>query len=131
MLPPDIDGEARRLQESRDFAAEWQVTAAGFWMNLQMLLGAAAAGLAAVASGSAFSDQNVFAGALAAAAALAAAVLASLRPGERSEEHKKAADEYHALVIDLRVFREFGVAPAQKDGKPLEILAFLEDAPSR
>jgi hypothetical protein len=127
MLPPDIDAEARRLQECCDFAAEWQVTAAGFWTNLQMFLGAAAAGLAAIASGSAFSDKNVFAGALAAAAALAAAVLASLRPGERSEEHKKAADEYHALVIDLRMFREFAVAPAEKEGQPLEVLAFLEE----
>jgi hypothetical protein len=52
MLPPEIDGEARRLQDCCDFAAEWQVTAAGFWTNLQMFLGAAAAGLAAIASGS-------------------------------------------------------------------------------
>ena len=120
-----VDTEANRLQQCCEFAAEWQVTAAGFWANAQFLLGATAAGLAAISSGTAFSDEGVVAGALAGAAALAAAVLAALRPGERSAEHKHAADDYHALAVDLRLFRELGVAPGDED-QPLGVLAAFE-----
>jgi hypothetical protein len=102
---PDNDGRATHLERCCRFDAEWQVTAAGFWTNMQMGLGAAAAGLAAVSSGSAFSEKNVLAGSLAAAAALAAAVLAALRPGERADAHQKAAVDYHALTVEVRQLR--------------------------
>jgi hypothetical protein len=102
---PEVDGRATHLERCCRFAAEWQVMAAGFWTNMQMGLGAAAAGLAAVSSGSAFSDKNVLAGSLAAAAALAAAVLAALRPGERADVHQKAAVDYHALTVEVRQLR--------------------------
>jgi hypothetical protein len=121
----DVSAEATRLQGCCEFAAEWQVTAAGFWTNVQLVLGAAAAGLAAISSGTAFSKQNVVAGILAAAAALAAAVLASLRPGERSEAHKKAADSYHALAVDLRLFTQFSGFPLDA-GSPQEALTAFE-----
>ncbi len=107
----ELKAESERLQRGCDFAAERQVAAAGFWTNIQLFLGATAAGLAAFASGSAFSDQNVLAGILAAAAALAAAVLASLRPGERAAAHQRAARSYHALGVDIRIFRDFDAKP--------------------
>ena len=106
MPPADVTGEIDRVQRCCDFAAEWQVTAAGFWTNVQLFLGAAAAALAAVSSGSAFSNQDVLAGSLAAAAALAAAVLASLRPQERAEAHQAAAAAYHALAVEARLARD-------------------------
>src|SRR4051794_29742592 len=96
--PGDISRESETLQRSCEFKAEWQGTAAGFWGNVQVFLGSAAAVLAAVSSGSAFSNKSELAGALAAAAALAAAVLASLQPSERAEGHQRAAGAYHALA---------------------------------
>ena len=74
----ELKAESERLQRGCDFAAERQVAAAGFWTNIQLFLGATAAGLAAFASGSAFSDQNVRAGILAAEAA--SPRVGSLRP---------------------------------------------------
>jgi hypothetical protein len=108
----NVRAEAEDLRSRAEFAAEWQATAVGFWSNVELVLGSLAAGLAAISSGTAFSDQKVIAGSLAAVAALAAAVLAALRPGERSHAHKKAADEFHALAVDLRLFGKFGAADA-------------------
>ena len=105
-----------RLMRRSEFAAEWQVTAAGFWTNVQLFLGAAAAALAAVTSGTAFSNHSVWAGSLAAAAALAAAVLASLRPAERAEAHQQAAAAFHRLAVDARLLIESGATP--QDGTP-------------
>ncbi len=122
-VPPlDVDAEAERLQRRCEFAAEWQVTAAGFWTNLQFFLGATAAALAAVSSGSAFSDHSVLAGSLAAAAALAAAVLASLRPAERAEAHQQAAAAFHALAVDARLFRQLDPPPEQQAREALTTL---------
>jgi hypothetical protein len=108
MANNEIGAEVERLQRSFEFAAEWQITAAGYWANMQFFLGTAAAALAAVSSGTAFSKQSTIAGALAAAAALAAAVLASLRPAERAEQHQQAAAQYHALAVEARLLRGFG-----------------------
>jgi hypothetical protein len=110
----DVRAEAEELRSSAEFAAEWQATAVGFWSNVELVFGSLAAGLAAISSGTAFSNQKVIAGSLAAAAALAAAVLAALRPGERSQAHEKAADEFHALAVDLRLFGRFGAADGAK-----------------
>jgi hypothetical protein len=107
----EIRFEAERLQRCCEFAAERQVTAASFWTNMRLFLGAAAAALAAFSSGFAFSEQHVLAGILAAAAALAAAVLASLGPAERSQAHQRAAGSYYALSVDIRVFRDFDARP--------------------
>ena len=129
-MSPEVSAEAERLQRCCAFAAECQVTASGFWANIQLFLGATAAALAAISSGSAFSEHNVVAGILAATAALAAAVLASLRPGERAESHQKAAGEYHRLAVDLRLFREFGRVPddepQEAEAEPLDTLTALE-----
>ena len=120
----EILAEIDRLQRASAFAAEWQITAAGFWANVQFFLGAAAAALAAVSSGTAFSDHSVVAGSLAAAAALAAAVLASLRPAERTAQHQQAAAAYHALAVETRMLHGFGGAggagPALDDLRKLE-----------
>lgn len=103
--------EAEHLQRCCEFAAERQVTAAGFWIGMQLFLGATVAALAAFSSGAAFGDQNVLAGSLAAAAALAAAVLVSLGPAERAQAHHKAAGSYRRLCVDVRLFREFDARP--------------------
>jgi hypothetical protein len=126
MLPNEVSSEAERLQRCCGFAAEWQVTASGFWANVQFALGSAAAALAAVSSGTAFSDHSVVAGSLAAAAALAAAVLTSLRPAERAELHKQAAVAYHSLAVEIRLYRELGVTQGGDDLPPLDVLAGLE-----
>lgn len=119
-----VNVEAERLERCCEFAAERQVTAAGFWTSLQVLLGAVAAVLAAFASGAAFSDHNALAGTLAAAAALAAAVLASLEPAERAQSHRRAAGAYHRLCVEVRIFRDFDARP-HNGRQQLEVLRKL------
>lgn len=134
MTTDQIAAEVERLHRASSFAAEWQITAAGFWANLQFFLGAAAAALAAVSSGTAFSEQSVLAGSLAAAAALAAAVLASLRPAERAAHHQQAAGAYHALAVEARMLRDFGGAgggtPSLDELRKLEARCLQLDAES-
>ena len=120
--------ELGRLQRNWEFAAEWQITAAGFWLNVQFFLGAAAAALAAVSSGTAFGKQTVIAGSFAAAAAIAAAVLASLRPAERAERHQRSAMEYHALAVDARLYREHKIVAAKiEPSEELTVLQWFEE----
>jgi hypothetical protein len=127
----DDDGvktELQRLQSNWEFAAEWQITAAGFWLNVQFFLGAAAAALAAVSSGTAFGNKTVVAGSFAAAAAIAAAVLASLRPAERAERHQRSATEYHALAVDARLYREHGIVVAKiESSDERKVLEWFEE----
>jgi len=134
MTTDDILAEIDRLHRATAFAAEWQITAAGFWANVQFFLGAAAAALAAVSSGTAFSEHSVVAGSLAAAAALAAAVLASLRPAERTAQHQQAAATYHALAVEARMLHGFGGAgggtPTLDDLRKLEARKVKLDADS-
>jgi hypothetical protein len=120
----EIGAEIRRLQRCCDFAAEWQITAAGFWANTQFILGTAAASLAAVSSGTAFSKQSVIAGSLAAAAAITAAVLASLQPAERAERHQQAAAQFHALAVEARRLDGF---QSGDETRPVDALKDLQD----
>jgi hypothetical protein len=120
--------ELERLQTRWGFAAEWQITAAGFWLNIQFFLGAAAAALAAVSSGTAFAKKSIIAGWFAAAAAIAAAVLASLRPAERAERHQRSAAEYHALAVDARLYREHKIVAARiESSDELKVLEWFEE----
>jgi hypothetical protein len=129
MLSDEIAAQVKHLQLRSEFAAEWQITAAGFWINVQFFLGSAAAALAAVSSGTAFSNKSVVAGSLAAAAALAAAVLASLRPAERADRHQQAAAAYHALAVDARLFSQFG--PGDDEAQPIASLKRLKELEAR
>jgi hypothetical protein len=123
-----VEAEFRRLQKNWEFAAEWQITAAGFWLNIQFFLGAAAAALAAVSSGTAFAKKSVIAGSFAAAAAIAAAVLASLRPAERAERHQRSAGDYHALAVDVRLYREHEIVVAKIESPDeLKVLEWFEN----
>jgi hypothetical protein len=110
-----LKSEARHLEQVCRFAAECQITAVGFWANLQIWVGGLAAVLAAVSSGSAFADQTILAGSLAIGAAAASAVVASIQPNSRAESHLKAASKYNELRLDahMLVVLEESMTPAQ------------------
>lgn len=87
------------------------MTAARFFSNLHVFVGALAAGLATAAGGSAFVAREWITGLLAILAAAGTGLLTSLRPDERSQSHWKAAAAYWALADDVYMTFRFGTAP--------------------
>ena len=85
------DEYSRNLEQASWRQAELHMTAAGFWGNFQWAFGGAAAVLAAVASGTAFSHYPSAAGVLALCSAGSAALVTALRPGDISAQHLKSA----------------------------------------
>lgn len=106
-LREHLHGTARELEHDAWTQAESHVTAAGFWGTFQWVIGGAAAVLAAVASGTAFTSQPTVAGVLALLGAGAAAVMTALRPGDLAAQHYRAAGAYHRLQTDARQLWEF------------------------
>jgi hypothetical protein len=76
--------QAQRLVVSNFFRAECHGTAARFFSNVHIFVGALAAGLAAVSGGTAFTGNTTLAGTLGLLSAASAGLLTALRPDERS-----------------------------------------------
>lgn len=101
-LAPGLRKDLVDLEAAAAWSAEYQMTATGFWTNLQISLGAAAAVIAGVSSVSALRNSTLLAGISAAVAAALSAVLASIRPSERAQNHDKAGREYNAVRVALQ-----------------------------
>jgi hypothetical protein len=90
--------ELEKLAINCRYRAECQITAAGFWGNFQLLVGALAAIFAGAAGASAFAKHSVVAGALAVAASVLSAVLATVKAGERAATHEHSGNELNLLA---------------------------------
>jgi len=113
--------QADRLVVSNLFRAECHGTAARFFSNVHVFVGALAAGLAAVAGGSAFTGNTTLAGVLGLLSAAFAGLLTALRPDERSQLHWKAAGEYFKQADDVYMtFRAGRPDDAGQDGAGTE-----------
>ncbi len=100
---------ARDLELDSWHQAELHITAAGFWGTFQWIFGGAAAVLAAVASGAAFSHYPLAAGILALGGAGSAAIVTALRPGDISAQHLSSASGFNNRQNDARDLWEFGL----------------------
>jgi hypothetical protein len=109
---------AHELEHVCTFRAECQASAAGFWGNLQLLLGSAAAITAGVAGASAFSHQSLLAGGLAVSSSALAATLTTLKPGERATAHQQSGSRFDKLMHAARHLQ--GVHAAHLDDSDLE-----------
>jgi hypothetical protein len=129
---PDGDPQGRQIkQHVNDYAhelelnswrqAELHSTAAGFWGNFQWVFGGAAAVLAAVASGAAFSHYPFIAGILALCGAGSAAIVTALRPGDISAQHLKSAAGFNSLQNDARNLWEFEAERLDADESRSEV----------
>jgi hypothetical protein len=115
-LAEKLEREANRLLGVSMYAAERQVTAAGFFSITHYFLGASAAGLAAASGGTAFAGSTGVAGGLAIGAAALAGLVTALRPDERGQSHWSSAKDFHDLAVDLHMFIEFPEKRAGEDG---------------
>jgi hypothetical protein len=109
------DGFARSLEVNSWHRAELHITASGFWGTFQWIFGGAAAVLAAVASGTAFSNYPLAAGILALGGAGSAALVTALRPGDLSSQHLKSATDFNTLQNEARNLWEFGLEQLTTD----------------
>ena len=112
---------ARDLELDSWRQAELHMTAAGFWGTFQWIFGGAAAVLAAVASGAAFSHYPVVAGVLALGGAGSAAIVTALRPGDISAQHLSSASGFNNLQNDARDLWEFDLEHLDVDKSRNEI----------
>lgn len=113
--------QAERLVVSNLFRAECHGTAARFFANVHVFVGALAAGLAAVSGGSAFTGNTTLAGALGLTSAAFAGLLTALRPDERSQLHWKAAGAYFEQADDVYMsFRADDDAAAEQSDVPAD-----------
>jgi hypothetical protein len=92
-----IRDEIKEFATNCGYRAECQITASGFWGNFQLILGAAAAGAAALAGASAFAKHSIVAGAFAVAAAVTSGILATVKAGERAAAHEHYANELNLV----------------------------------
>lgn len=90
--------EIEKLAANCRYRAECQITAAGFWGNFQLLVGALAAVFAGAAGASGFLKHSLVAGWLGVAASVLSAVLATVRAGERSAAHEHSGNELNLLA---------------------------------
>jgi len=92
-----LRSEIREFAENCAYRAECQITAAGWWGNLQLYFGAAAAITAGIAGASAFAKQSVTAGAFAVTASVLAAVLGTVKAGERAASYEHYGNEFNLI----------------------------------
>jgi len=110
--------EASKLARLALYRAECHITSARFFSNLHIFGGAAAAGLAAVASGTAFTAQTLLAGIFAILAAALTGLLTVVHPSDRAKSHQHASSEYYRLAGKLDEFLTFGASEQTVDARP-------------
>jgi hypothetical protein len=99
--------EVERIEEAATYSAQTQFSSGKFWRGLNLLLGTAAAALAAVAGATGLSEATgpETAAIIALVAAALAAVMTTLNAAQRAEQSRVSANAYLALQGDARVFR--------------------------
>ena len=104
-LVENLSEEAQRIEEDTEHTAKSHFNAAGRWAKYHLRIGLPSAVIAAIASGSAFSDMPTLAGSLAVLSMALITVLTFLKPSKRSENHKAVACQCLALRNQSRIFR--------------------------
>lgn len=102
-----LEAELGRLEESATYSAQSQFEQAKIWRGANLVLGAPAAGLAAVAGASGLADASnrTWAAVLALVSAALGAVLTSLNATSRSERAHTAANAYLGIQTEARQTR--------------------------
>ncbi|MCU7829584.1 MAG: SLATT domain-containing protein [Candidatus Thiodiazotropha sp. (ex Myrtea sp. 'scaly one' KF741663)] len=107
-----LAAESRRIEEDSDHSARSHYNAADRWGHYHLWIGLPATILAAVAGGAAFNNCQIIAVALSIIVTALTTVLTFLKPSERAEIHKSAADQFLGLRNKSRLFREVELSDA-------------------
>lgn len=102
--------EAQRIEEDAEHSAKSHYNSAARWARYHLWLGLPSAVIAALGGAAALNDLPEVAVGLALLSSALTTVLTFLKPSERSEIHKTAAGQYHALRNHMRLFREIELA---------------------
>lgn len=118
----EVKKEAHRVEEDALFSAKSHYNAAARWDHYHTFLGIMTAIFAAASSGVSFSEifpdkGPVVSGILAVISTSLAATLTLLKPSERAESHKSAADQYLSLKNQARFFRSVEADTLSLSGK--------------
>jgi len=117
--------EAKRLEEDALYSFKGHHNAAEFWKNVHYWIGIPTALLAASGSLSAFYNENIIAGVLAASATFLTILSMLLEPGEKQNAHKAAGASFGALKNQARLFYEVEINLEKDKGKLLNSIKIL------
>ena len=110
--------EAKRLEEDALYSFKGHHNAAESWKDIHYWIGIPTVLLAASGSLSAFNNQNIVAGVLAALATFLTILSIFLDPSEKQNSHKVAGASFGALKNQARFFYEVEIN-LEKDNKKL------------
>ena len=105
-LAKAVEREAHRIEEDCTYSSKGHYNAAAAWSHTHLCIGIPTAILAAIASGTAFSDQGIIAGCIGILVTALTALATFLDPSGKSNEHRSAANQYLSLRNLTRIFRE-------------------------
>lgn len=125
-----VEREARRVEEDCAYSSKGHYNAAASWSHTHLWIGIPTAVLAAVASGTAFSDQGIIAGCIGIVVTALTALATFLDPSGKSNEHRSAANQYLSLRNLTRIFRELELPDADAESlkKRIKELAAHRDS---
>jgi hypothetical protein len=120
--------EVERIEEAATYSAQTQFSSGKFWRGLNLLLGTAAAALAAVAGATGLSEATgpETAAIIALVAAALAAVMTTLNAAQRAEQSRVSANAYLALQGDARVFRTIDLDRLDPDEARQRLVELIE-----
>jgi hypothetical protein len=118
--------ELKRIEESALYSGESQFEQAKLWRGINLMLGAPAAALAAIAGATALASTSgrLAAGIIALVAAGLGAVATTLNAPHRSKESQDSGNAYLALLSDCRITRTIEL-PTSSDAGAQAALATL------
>jgi hypothetical protein len=113
----EIAKELERIEEAALSSAQTQFSSSKQWRGLNLVLGTAAAALAAVAGAAGLADalSTNRAALVALVAAALSAVMTSLNASQRADQSRSAANAYLALLGDARILRNIDLPHLEID----------------
>jgi len=101
--------EAKRIEEDAIYSSKGHYNAGNSWKGLHLWIGIPTAILSALASASAFGEENTAAGILSILVTSLIALATFLDPSGKQSAHRASAAAYGTLKNDARIFYEIDV----------------------
>lgn len=124
--PPDnreeIRKEALRIEEDCAHSSKGHYNAAAFWKTVNYWIGIPTAILAAIGSGSAFTEHHLWAGGIGLLTAALVAVATFLDPSQKNSSYRSAGDQFLALRNTTRTFRNIELLVTDSDAAQARII---------
>lgn len=103
----EVIKEAKRIEEALLYSSKGHFAAGYLWTRSHLFLGIPIVILSALAGASAlsqFDPNHVWAGVISLIVVVLSSIMTFLNPNEKSEIHRKAGNNYDALMNKIRIF---------------------------